>query len=98
MASSDTWFGPIVENGQTTFRLYAPGKRSADLVIRDRESIPMDKGDDGFFTARTKAPEGTRYKCRSDGLEFPDLASRQQDGDASGWSVVRKCEERRSTL
>ena len=98
MASSDILFGPILENDHTTFRLYAPRKGAAELLIRDRDPIPMAKGEDGFFTARAHAPEGTRYRFRSDGLEFPDLASRQQEGDTSGWSIVRKKEEWRSTL
>ena len=98
MARSDTLFGPIAEDGHTTFRLYAPSKTAVELLIRDRDPAPMKKGDDGFFRVTIDVPEGTRYKFRSDGLEFPDLASRQQDGDTTGWSVVRRRQEWRSTL
>lgn len=46
---------------------------------------------DGFHTLIVAGVEdGARYRFRVGGLEFPDLASRQQDGDTSGWSIVRR--------
>jgi len=98
VAPNDSLFGPIAADDQTIFRLYAPGKDAAELVIRERGAVPMQKREDGFFTVRTDDREGTRYRFRIDGREFPDLASRQQDGDADGWSVVRLRQEWKSTL
>ena len=84
-------FGPIVDESGVTFRLYAPSAGSAELLLRDREPIAMQKGEEGFWTATVEgAGEGTRYRFRVGALEFPDLASRQQDGDTKGWSVVRR--------
>ena len=49
----------------------------------------MSKTSDGFFEASVECGPGTRYKFRIGDLEFPDLASRRQDGDTRGWSVVQ---------
>lgn len=83
-------FGPQLEEGGTRFRLWAPGASEAQLVVQGQVTVPMSKGADGFFETTTGYGPGTRYKFRIADLEFPDLASRQQDGDTSGWSVVRE--------
>jgi len=83
-------FGPLVEAGTTTFRLWAPSAAGGELLVEGRDPVPMQRGEDGFFLARlTDAGPGTRYKFRVDGMAFPDSASRQQDGDTGGWSIVR---------
>lgn len=82
-------FGPLADRGGTTFRLWAPSRSAVDLLLEGQNPQPMSKGPDGFFTARVKgAGAGTRYMFRTDDVTFPDIASRQQDQDASGWSVV----------
>lgn len=82
-------FGPLVDRDGTTFRLWAPSRSAVDLLVNDQNPQPMSKGPDGFFTARVKgAGPGTRYMFRTDDVTFPDIASRKQDQDASGWSVV----------
>ena len=64
-------FGPIVDERGVTFRLYAPSAGSAELLLRDREPIAMQKGEDGFWTATVEgAGEGTRYRFRVGVLEF----------------------------
>lgn len=84
-------FGPLLDSHATTFRLYAPSAGAPLLLLADREPIPLKAAGGGYWQARIEGVgEGTRYKFRSGELEFPDLASRQQDGDASGWSIVRK--------
>ena len=51
----------------------------------------MHRADDGFLLCEvTNCGPGTRYKFRAGDLTFPDLASRQQDGDANCWSIVRE--------
>jgi len=83
-------FGPVSDNDETRFRLWAPGAAKAHLLIKDQPPIEMSKKPDGVFEVTAKCREGTRYKFRVGDLDFPDLASRQQDGDTRGWSVVRK--------
>jgi malto-oligosyltrehalose trehalohydrolase len=86
----DYRFGPIVGDHGTTFRLYAPSANHPQLIIAGRDPIELAKVEDGFWSVRVDVGQGTRYRFRIEGLEFPDLASRRQDGDSQGWSVVRK--------
>ena len=87
----DYRFGPVVDDYSTTFRLYAPSADRPQLIIPGRDPIGLEKVEDGFWSVRVGGVgEGTRYKFRSGELDFPDLASRWQDGDTSGWSVVQK--------
>src|SRR5690606_17468154 len=65
------------------------GRQKIELIVQDQQPVPMHKGEDGFFTISRNVGVGTRYRFASDGLEFPDPASRQQDGDTRGWSIVR---------
>ena len=84
-------FGPLVRDTETVFRLWAPSAKAPMVVVEGREPIPMTVGVDGFHIETVEGVgEGTRYKFRVGDLEFPDLASRQQDGDTSGWSIVRR--------
>jgi maltooligosyltrehalose trehalohydrolase len=84
-------FGPNIENNSTVFRLYAPSADQPSLVLEDRNPIPLAPAADGYWSARVDGVGvGTRYKFRTGAIDFPDLASRQQDGDNSGWSVVRQ--------
>ncbi|MEO6395852.1 MAG: alpha-amylase family glycosyl hydrolase [Devosia sp.] len=83
-------FGPVLEDNETTFQLWAPSLQQLELVLDGRDPVAMRHGRDGFFEITlSDAPQGTRYRFRGNGHEFPDLASRQQEGDANGWSVVR---------
>ena len=84
-------FGPLVKDGHTIFRLWAPGLRDAEVLLEDgRRSKRLKPAGDGFLVARvSNCGPGTRYKFKARGVEFPDLASRQQDTDTDGWSIVR---------
>ncbi len=83
-------FGATLQDGgDTRFRLWAPACEGMELLLRDRPPMAMRAADDGWFEATAPAAAGTRYKYRMpDGLEVPDPASRLQDGDVHGWSVV----------
>jgi maltooligosyltrehalose trehalohydrolase len=83
-------FGPQLDGRRTRFRLWAPRAERANLVIQGHSPIAMDRAADGFFEVSEACSAGTRYRFRIGEWEFPDLASRQQDGDTSGWSVVRE--------
>lgn len=89
MPPSPNLFGPLVEGAETTFRLWAPKAAQAELVIEGRRPVQMTGGNDGFLHATVSAHSGTLYKFRLGDHEVPDLASRQQAEDATGWSVVR---------
>ncbi len=76
-------------DGSTRFRVWAPSAQSLSLVVRDAAPQPMRASGDGWFGLDLRCPAGTRYRLRTaDGTEMPDPASRQQDGDVHGWSVV----------
>ena len=83
-------FGPQVTADRTIFRLWAPSIAGAELLIEGSDPLTMQRGAEGFFFLGVPgAGPGTRYKFRAGGMAFPDLASRQQDGDSGGWSIVR---------
>ena len=86
-----TRFGPRLLDGGTEFRLWAPSAGVAELLVEGRPPRPMHRGDDGFFHLfEAGAGAGTRYRFKVGSTVFPDLASRQQDDDAAGWSVVHR--------
>jgi maltooligosyltrehalose trehalohydrolase len=76
-------------DGRTRFRLWAP---TIDRVVLERDGqppAPMQPSGGGWHEARVSCGAGTRYRYRlPDGLAVPDPASRLQDGDVHGWSVV----------
>ena len=83
--------GPVVQGDATIFRLWAPGIRQASLELAGRLPLPMTRESDGFWMVAAKqAGPGTHYQFRVGDTVFPDLASRQQATDSSGWSVVRQ--------
>ena len=74
---------------RTRFRLWAPSAERVQLRIQNGETTEMTPVDDGWFELETAAPPGTRYKyVLPNSLGVPDPASRLQDGDVHGWSVV----------
>jgi len=84
-------FGPVVDDRAVTFRLYAPSAAGAHLVLKDGPEVPLRKAVDGFWTVRIEGISvGARYRFRVGKHEFPDLASRQQEGGSAGWSIVRR--------
>ena len=83
-------FGPLIDATGTTFRLWAPGQSSVELLIDGRQPQPMERLDTGFWTAKAAdVGPGTRYLFRAAAIQFPDPASRQQADSADGWSIVR---------
>lgn len=85
-------FGPVVnDDGSATFRLWAPSLVRAEVLFETGEPALMHPTGDGFLTATVPDIDvGTRYKFRAGVKSFPDLASRQQDDDADGWSILRR--------
>jgi len=82
-------FGAAFSDGRATFRFWAPAHPEVRLEIRDRDPILMEREDGGWFSKTLEVPAGARYRFHlPDGLTVPDPASRFQDGDVHGWSVV----------
>lgn len=83
-------FGADLQSpGETRFRLWAPDCAQVAVEIKDRGTFPMTREQDGFFTARLPVGAGARYRYRvRPDLAVPDPASRAQDGDVHGYSVV----------
>lgn len=83
-------FGPLLTENGVLFRLFAPSADGVELLIPDRAPVAMQRDDEGWFAAEIPgAGPGTRYAFRTGGLDVPDPASRGQEEDARGWSVVR---------
>ncbi|QDZ10687.1 alpha-amylase family glycosyl hydrolase [Devosia ginsengisoli] len=82
-------FGPKLDDTSTQFRLWAPSAGAVEVLFPEGPPLALKKDDAGFWFGRAdnRGP-GTRYKFRTDALEFPDPASRQQEGGTTGWSVV----------
>ncbi len=77
------------DDGTTRFRLWAPAARAVAVVFADGREEPMPPEGGGWFAVTTTAAPGTRYRYRvAADLVVPDPASRAQDGDVAGWSVV----------
>ena len=82
-------FGPLPDSTGTLFRLWAPSQSTVELLIEGHPPQPMACGEHGMWSCHSAdAGPGTRYRFRAGGIEIPDLASRAQAEDATGWSVV----------
>jgi maltooligosyltrehalose trehalohydrolase len=89
MRHTDNLFGPLLRtNDRIIFQLWAPSVPAVELLIEGHSPTRMEKSSDGFFRVETVASPGDRYKFRTNGVAFPDPASRQQDNDGNGWSIV----------
>jgi maltooligosyltrehalose trehalohydrolase len=81
-------FGPQLDSNGVTFRLWAPGATSVDLVMGDRR--PMRRHNGGWFDLRVPGiGAGAHYRFRIDGeLDVPDPASAFQPDDVNGPSEI----------
>ena len=76
-------------DGTTQFRLWAPSVVGMAVQTADGAAVPMQEEAGGWHVAELRCGPGTRYRYRlPDGMLVPDPASRLQDGDVHGWSVV----------
>jgi len=82
-------FGPELRDGGAAFRLWAPSAESVQLLLPDREPIGMDGVGEGWFETFVEAVgPGQRYRFACGEHVFADPASRGQEKDADGWSLV----------
>ena len=82
--------GPVLlADGRARFSLWAPSVISVGLTLEDGPPLPMTPSGDGWFVAETEASVGTRYAfVLPDGLAVPDPASRAQEEDVHGSSIL----------
>jgi maltooligosyltrehalose trehalohydrolase len=80
-------FGPLLSERGVTFRLWAPGARTVDLVLDRPLAMPAK---DGWFELHVaEAGPATRYRFKIDGdIDIPDPASHFQPEDVHGPSAV----------
>ncbi len=84
-------FGAEVRSdGTVRFRLWAPDARRIRLRLGAAERrVDLDRADDGWWEGTEAAPAGTPYRYEvDDGLLVPDPASRAQQDDVHGPSLV----------
>lgn len=78
----------MLSDGRVRFRLWAPGVDSVMLHVGDA-AVPMRRLDHGWFEAWHACRAGTPYSYQPEGLgRVPDPASRMQQTDSAGSSVV----------
>lgn len=81
--------GAHVENGRTTFRLWAPDAQVVDLLIEGQPPLAMPLAANGYRERTVDVGAGARYRYRLDNGEArPDIASRFQPEGPHGPSVV----------
>ncbi|WMT92856.1 malto-oligosyltrehalose trehalohydrolase [Pelagibacterium sp. H642] len=80
-------WGPVQNDQGWTISTWAPQARSVTLLMGNDE-IACVRCSDGFWSAETDAPVGASYKFRVDEAIVPDPASRLQQGDVHGASVL----------
>jgi maltooligosyltrehalose trehalohydrolase len=78
----------LIDGGRTRFRLFAPAQERVSLEAAGR-SAAMTRTADGWFEAEMACGAGTPYSYRlGDGMAVPDPASRAQQDDVHGPSLV----------
>jgi maltooligosyltrehalose trehalohydrolase len=81
----------VLPSGEVHFRVWAPRRRSLDVVLTSGGApVPLNREDGGYFSGSVAgATVGSLYKYRLDGGEsFPDPASRYQPQGPHGPSQV----------
>ena len=79
----------MIEANRTRFRVWAPAQQTMSVAIHGGAAVPMTRSENGWFEAEVQCGAGTRYNyVLADGRSIPDPASRAQDGDVHGASIV----------
>src|SRR3954454_16879504 len=80
----------VLSGGGVSFRVWAPKRRSVEVLQDSGVSIELDRAANGYFEGvGPNASHGTRYTFRLDGGDaFPDPASRFQPEGPHGASQV----------
>jgi maltooligosyltrehalose trehalohydrolase len=87
--NSTFWFGPQPVEDGSEFQLWAPAQRDIALEVDGSPPVPMPRDAAGRRSAVSWANAGARYSFRvGKNLRVPDPASRAQDRDVDGPSLV----------
>jgi isoamylase len=79
----------LLEKNRTRFRLWAPQQAQMSVEIGERERIPMQRREGGWFEVAAACGAGASYRYVLDsGLRVPDPAARAQARDVHDASVV----------
>ena len=74
-------------DGTWAVAIWAPDAGDVRILV-DGTRLPLTRDGDGTFRGRVTAPPGTPYLFDVDGTVLPDPASRHQQGDVHGPSVL----------
>src|SRR5688572_20619958 len=82
--------GSSLRGDGVVFRVWAPGRRTVEVVVDGRRPLAMTRQPDGTFEVTVPGlAAGARYQYRLDGERYrPDPASRFQPEGVHGPSVV----------
>ncbi|MBC2658677.1 malto-oligosyltrehalose trehalohydrolase [Pseudomonas sp. MSSRFD41] len=79
----------LLDAERTRFALWAPDAHHVSVELGSGQSVPMLPQPEGWFMIQAACPAGSRYRFNiDDRLLVPDPASRAQDGDVHGPSLV----------
>ena len=90
MIQGNYQFGPAWTAEGVVFRLWAPAARQVELLTGTSDVVAMQGDEQGWWrSAPIRLPVGTPYRFRIDGTHtVPDPASRQQEDDVHGASIL----------
>lgn len=82
-------FGASGNGKEAEFRIWAPAVSELAIEIDGARTFAMERVGNGWFAHRAQLPFGTRYRYRlPDGTYVPDPASRRQQDDVHGYSIL----------
>src|SRR5581483_2950547 len=85
-------FGPQINPGGTSFRLWAPSVSDLSVIVHSKGKSSehrMQAQGEGWFVADVNgAKAGDLYQFLIDGMRVPDPASRYQPEDVHGPSML----------
>lgn len=79
----------VVDRQRTRFRIWAPAQKAIALAVEGKPRLAMEQSGGGWFEVEADCGAEARYRyILQDGTAIPDPASRAQDGDVHGPSIV----------
>lgn len=84
-----TFGANVIGPQRTRFRIWAPAQKAITLAVEGGARSAMERSGGGWFETEADCGAGARYRyILEDGTAIPDPASRAQDGDVHGPSIV----------
>ncbi|CAM3786700.1 malto-oligosyltrehalose trehalohydrolase [Rahnella bruchi] len=92
-AFTTSWGANFIAAGTVHFRVWAPGQEKMTLRLSGEEAEMPATGNGWFEVVATRVSAGEPYQfVLADGMAVPDPASRSQQADVSGPSLVTSSE------